>query len=323
MVENKDLLKAVTDAPQDDSLRLVYADWLEEHGDSRGDFLRLQVQLRALAPDHPHRPALEAELSCHRKGQSADWLIAVEPERAHLFREVPHRLKCGCPIYEDNYARRASYFHLEPQDTECSAWQKLLTRIDDAVRDCPTAFEPLAGMTPLERAQIVTLPQTIARLKSVRRLTLSRTALLRLPAEIGEMENLRVFDPYTSHRLHWFPYEINHWGVFESSVSTRALYGNFKNRLPYPRVGPKVNAAGAWLRGATTLQDSDYSVTRPCSVCRRPFLDRQLHRAWVSLRVGRDVLPLLVNACSEDCLDRVSGRSGGILSLPHRGGVLR
>jgi uncharacterized protein (TIGR02996 family) len=38
-------LQAILDDPDDDGLRLIYADWLEEHGDPRGAFIRVQVEL--------------------------------------------------------------------------------------------------------------------------------------------------------------------------------------------------------------------------------------------------------------------------------------
>jgi uncharacterized protein (TIGR02996 family) len=41
-------LQAIGDCPEDASLRLIYADWLEERGDRRGEFLRLLHQ-RAIA----------------------------------------------------------------------------------------------------------------------------------------------------------------------------------------------------------------------------------------------------------------------------------
>jgi uncharacterized protein (TIGR02996 family) len=40
------LLKALHEDPADDATRLVLADWLEEHGDVRGELLRLHVALR-------------------------------------------------------------------------------------------------------------------------------------------------------------------------------------------------------------------------------------------------------------------------------------
>src|SRR5262245_6320063 len=49
-------LKAILDSPDDDGPRLVYADWLDEHGEShRAEFIRLQVGLARLAPWDPRR----------------------------------------------------------------------------------------------------------------------------------------------------------------------------------------------------------------------------------------------------------------------------
>jgi len=53
------LLRAVLAAPDDDAPRLVYADWLEEHGDgARATFIRAQVELARLAADDSARAAL-------------------------------------------------------------------------------------------------------------------------------------------------------------------------------------------------------------------------------------------------------------------------
>lgn len=43
------LLAAVLAAPLEDAPRLVYAKWLEDRGDLRGQFLRVSVRLEALA----------------------------------------------------------------------------------------------------------------------------------------------------------------------------------------------------------------------------------------------------------------------------------
>src|SRR5262245_13175122 len=50
------LLQAVCDNPTDDAPRLVYADWLEENGDSeRAEFIRLQIELARLPLGDPRR----------------------------------------------------------------------------------------------------------------------------------------------------------------------------------------------------------------------------------------------------------------------------
>jgi uncharacterized protein (TIGR02996 family) len=38
-------LEAIREDPNDDAARLVYADWLEEQGDSRCEYLRLEYRL--------------------------------------------------------------------------------------------------------------------------------------------------------------------------------------------------------------------------------------------------------------------------------------
>jgi hypothetical protein len=54
-----------------------------------------------------------------------------------------------------------------------------------------------------------------------------------------------------------------------------------------------------------------------CSVCNAP-VDRELHQVWISRRVGTDVLPLLVNACSAACVAALSEPHTGYVPSPHR-----
>src|SRR5262249_43587876 len=54
------LLQGVLGAPGADAPRLVYADWLEEHGESeRAALIRTQVELARLDEDDPRRDDLE------------------------------------------------------------------------------------------------------------------------------------------------------------------------------------------------------------------------------------------------------------------------
>jgi uncharacterized protein (TIGR02996 family) len=54
-------LQAILDAADDDAPRLVYADWLEEHGQpDRAAFIRVQCELARLPEGDPRRPVLEA-----------------------------------------------------------------------------------------------------------------------------------------------------------------------------------------------------------------------------------------------------------------------
>lgn len=55
-------LQAILENPDEDSPRLIYADWLDEHGDpDRAEFIRLQIELAHLPEEDPRRPHLERQ----------------------------------------------------------------------------------------------------------------------------------------------------------------------------------------------------------------------------------------------------------------------
>jgi uncharacterized protein (TIGR02996 family) len=63
MSDNAGLLRAILDDPDDDTPRLVFADWLEEHDEgARAELIRLQCHLARLchSADAPFESALEA-----------------------------------------------------------------------------------------------------------------------------------------------------------------------------------------------------------------------------------------------------------------------
>ena len=51
MTEDEAFLAAIRENPRDDTTRLVYADWLDERGDPRGEWLRIHVQLKQFVAD--------------------------------------------------------------------------------------------------------------------------------------------------------------------------------------------------------------------------------------------------------------------------------
>ena len=197
--------------------------------------------------------------------------------------------------------------HDERQDTSSRAWQALVELVDRAAADGREVFEPAEELGWDTWWQIVTLPPTIAKLTRVKVLRLYGSGLVRVPPEIGEMAALEEFDPYTSYRLHYVPYELTRCSrLTESRVSTRALYGNYKYRPPFPRL------------------DEGETVPLPparCSVCGGAFGAGGPVRRWISLRVATDVLPLLVHACSGACVERLPQPPAGYGQSPHQGGL--
>jgi len=51
-------IQAIAADPDSDVPRLIFADWLEEHGDPRAEFIRVQCELAVLATDDPHHAEL-------------------------------------------------------------------------------------------------------------------------------------------------------------------------------------------------------------------------------------------------------------------------
>jgi uncharacterized protein (TIGR02996 family) len=86
MIEDEGLYRAILDDPDGDMPRLVYADWLEEQGDSdRAEFIRVQCELAGFPPILPDKAALRARARlCDRSRRleaqhRAEWLGPFGP----------------------------------------------------------------------------------------------------------------------------------------------------------------------------------------------------------------------------------------------------
>lgn len=242
----------------------------------------------------------------------------TESELMKLFHADPPRPPpgnpptCGCfNLSGRKHGKLPPRLHAEVQDTECEAWRRVVACIDDAVASGAETLEPLGGLTGPEREQIITLPAAIGRLTRVRELRLYGSHLVRLPPEIGGMTALKNLDVYTSYRLHFFPYELTRCSSLrDSRVSTRAVYGNYKYRPPFPALTQPENAIA--LSGVTPGS---------CSVCATPLDADRLVRRWITLAVGTDWLPLLVTACSMECIRRLPTPPANHVREPHTGGL--
>ncbi len=111
-------IEALRERPDDQTLRLVYADWLEETGNSRGELIRLQCELDGMPLGNPLRNLLHLAIRDLCLARQADWLaplrrrvlgwqkarfqfglvenVAMSPmaflrhAQAGLFEEMPH-----------------------------------------------------------------------------------------------------------------------------------------------------------------------------------------------------------------------------------------
>ena len=230
----------------------------------------------------------------------------LDPATADASRRTTRRDHCFClAVRGKKGTPLVPNMHVEPQNDAAPSWSKLLALIDRLAAAKDQVFEPSSHLQQDEWIQVITLPSTLASLSDVTEIRLYGSHLRRLPPEIGRMSSLRTLDIYTSYSLHWLPYEVTRCARLEDSrMSTRALYGNRKTRLPFPRLSRPV----ATLRPAT------------CSICDRPFDGREPLLFWTTQRVGTDDVPLLIHACSLECVDATPSAPPGFVPRPHKGG---
>jgi len=203
---------------------------------------------------------------------------------------------------------RISKIENNVQDRNSVAWLKLCDYIEKVAAKNKDEFSPVKELGQELFAQIHTLPETISKLNKVKKVWLYGSKLKRIPPEIGQMEALEYFDAYTSYDLHWFPYEITKCkNLKDSRVSTRALYGNWKNRMEFPNLEHN------------PVHYSGDNVN--CSVCGKPMTYEQTNQLWISLNAGTDILPLLTNLCSKECENKLPTPPENYVQFAHKGGA--
>jgi uncharacterized protein (TIGR02996 family) len=76
-MSHDDFLAAIVETPDDDAPRLVYADWLEDHGDDksriRAEFIRLQCRLASLSPGSAEATRLARREKELLKAHGSEW----------------------------------------------------------------------------------------------------------------------------------------------------------------------------------------------------------------------------------------------------------
>src|SRR4051794_26324308 len=75
MSEQQSLLAAVVADPDDDAVRRVYADWLDENGQpERAEFIRVQIEREKLSQRSKKRAPLEAREKELATAHAKEWL---------------------------------------------------------------------------------------------------------------------------------------------------------------------------------------------------------------------------------------------------------
>ena len=234
-------------------------------------------------------------------------LFSIAPATKAETGRISQRAHCGCLAFRDKADQpNVLDLHIEPQDHSVPGWTRTIELIHASAQAQSTVFHPSADIKWDDWLRVITLPPDLGDLRGVRQIRLYGSHLRRVPPEIGRMEALEDLDIYTSYSLHWLPYEITRCFFFrQSRMSTRALYGNRKTRLPFPRLS----------RPIETL------LPPTCSVCDRPFDGSTPRLFWITLRIGTDDAPLLVHSCSKECTLSLPAPPLGYHPRPHQGGA--
>ncbi|MDB5313301.1 MAG: hypothetical protein JWO38_7503 [Gemmataceae bacterium] len=101
MSDRESFLRAIRATPDDDTPRLVFADWLDDRGDPLGEFVRVQIELHAIRDqlDNPRARDLTDRESVLLGTHGHDWLgpaadIANYPAFGPVFRRGLPEMVC-------------------------------------------------------------------------------------------------------------------------------------------------------------------------------------------------------------------------------------
>jgi uncharacterized protein (TIGR02996 family) len=126
MNQDDAFLWAIVANPEDRTTRLVYADWLEERGDPRGEFLRLEAALASMPIDDEKAAAGRQHLLELRERISPSWLAQIWSCRSISSAPDPQRIERAAEwlgrqvafVDTDGYDRAivaaAVHFHQQP-----------------------------------------------------------------------------------------------------------------------------------------------------------------------------------------------------------------
>src|SRR5262245_52794332 len=83
MTTDADFLRAFLESPDDDDLRLIFADWLDDHDDLRGELMRLQILVSRRDGDEKSIRNKEQRLRDLLRHQVPGWVAPLRGRVEH------------------------------------------------------------------------------------------------------------------------------------------------------------------------------------------------------------------------------------------------
>ncbi|MBL8796922.1 MAG: TIGR02996 domain-containing protein [Planctomycetia bacterium] len=138
MAHDPALLQAILEQPADDQLRLIYADWLDERADPRGEFIRVQLALAGLKHDDPaYRALFEREVA----------LILQHKEEWFPLRQAFTHWECRRGFMDEVHGDAEKF--LDVAETLLASNPVRIVRLEDV----DASLERLAECRPLGRVE--------------------------------------------------------------------------------------------------------------------------------------------------------------------------
>lgn len=148
-MREEDFLDEIRRVPLDDSPRLLLADWLDERGDPRGEFIRVQCVLATLNVDDPQREPLvarQAELEAVARGDALEQLRPLGVRDVRFQRGFVDRIQVEGTQFLDLWRPLA---RLAPT-LRGLAWRKLPARQAPAAMTRFLEAAPFAHLAALD-----------------------------------------------------------------------------------------------------------------------------------------------------------------------------
>lgn len=125
MTEERAFVQAILEHPNDDATKLVYADWLEERGDPRGEYLRGMMKVRQERVVTPEQRQLHQELSA---------------ELAELCTQQMQAWREGWGPSQENRERQRRVQELERQAADLS--KQIRQQVPARLQELAATFDP-------------------------------------------------------------------------------------------------------------------------------------------------------------------------------------
>jgi uncharacterized protein (TIGR02996 family) len=201
-------LQAIRESPYDDDLRLVFADWLEDQGDPRGELMHLEVELARLPEDDPQRDDLQQASFRLQEQHAEEW---VGPLREKVEWSFPRGLLHLA-------ARAEDFFPLMDQAAHMSPWIERVQLSRMSPNDCDRLrdLERLPNLTTLDLSHNHLGVETAfalvhLNLPFLAELCLWNNALREdgyaVLVAVGRFKHLKVLD-LSSNQLNWLGPEL-------------------------------------------------------------------------------------------------------------------